>query len=215
MQPVTGEIPKSMITINNKPFLQHQLDLLKGYQIHNIVLCIGYLANQIKDYFKDGKEMGINIRYSEEKEPLGTAGALKNAEPLLDDEFLVMNGDSYLMLNYTDIIRYFKEKANLALMVVYKNYNHYENSNVTVNDGFVKLYSRSAKLPEMVYVDAGLYLFKKEVLKLIPDNRKTLLDGIFNRLAEQKELLAYEVSQRFYEVGSMSGLKDFEKFLED
>jgi len=215
LRPLTERIPKSMIVFRNKPFLWHQLELVKKYQIHDIVLCVGYLADQIKNYFKGGKEMNMNIQYSEEKEPLGTAGALKNAEPLLDEEFLVMNGDSYLMLDYTEIIKYFRKRTKSALMVVYKNYNYYEDSNVTVNNGLVTLYNRKIKTPEMVYVDAGLYLFKKEVVKLIPNNTKILLDEIFVKLVEQKELLAFEISQRFYEIGSVSGLKEFKRFLEE
>lgn len=215
LRPLAGKIPKSMIKIKDKPFLWHQLDLLKKHQIHNIVLCVGYLANQIKDYFKDGREMSMDIQYSEEKKLLGTAGALKNAEPLLDEEFFAMNGDSYLMLNYAEIIRYFKKRTKLALMVVYKNHGLYENSNVIVDNGLVKLYNRKIKTPEMVYADAGLWLFKKEVLRLIPSNSKILLDEIFVKLVEQKELLAFETPQRFYEIGSFGGLKEFKKFLEE
>lgn len=215
LRPVTEKIPKSMIMFKGKPFLLHQLELVKKHNIHDVVLCVGYLADQIKDYFKTGKEIGMDIKYSEEKEPLGTAGALKNAKLLLDKEFLVMNGDSYLMLDYTKIIQCFKKSNKLALMVIYKNYNNYEKSNVSINNDLVTSYNRMIQTPDMIYVDAGLYLFKREVLKLIPNNINIMLDDTFAKLIEQRELLAFETSQRFYEVGSVKGLKEFEKLIEE
>lgn len=215
LRPLTEKIPKSMVMVKDKPFLWYQLELVKKHQIRDIVLCVGYLADQIKDYFKEGGEIGMNIRYSEEKEPLGTAGALKNAEPLLDNEFLVMNGDSYLMFDYTNIIKCFKKSNKLALMVIYKNYNDYDVSNVSIDNDLVKSYNRKTQTPEMIYIDAGLYVFKKEVLKLIPNNTKIMLDDTFVELIEQKQLFAYETYQRFYEIGSVSGLKEFEQLLEE
>jgi len=215
LRPISKNIPKSMIMIKGKPFLWHQLELVKKHDIYDVILCVGYLANQIKDYFKDGKEIGMNIKYSEEKEPLGTAGALKNAEQLLDEEFLVINGDSYLMFDYNKIINYFKNKNKLALMVIYKNNNKYDNSNVSINKDLIKQYNRKTQTPEMIYIDAGLNIFKKEVLKLIPVNTKIMLDDIFEKLIEQKQLMAYETFQRFYEIGSFEGLKEFEKLIED
>jgi len=214
LRPITEKIPKSMINIKGKPFLWHQLVLLKKYQIYNIVLCVGHLASQIKDYFKNGKEMGMNIKYSEEKEPLGTAGALKNAEPFLDKEFFVMNGDSYLILDYRQIITFFRKRKKEGLMVVYKNYNRYDKSNVIIDNDLVKLYNRKLTHPEIIYIDAGLWVFRKKVLKFIPNNTKSMLDELFVKLIDRRELLAFETPQRFYEIGSIKGLKEFKEFLE-
>jgi NDP-sugar pyrophosphorylase family protein len=215
LRPVTKKIPKSMIMIKDKPFLWHQLELVKKHNINNVILCIGYLGDQIKDYFRDGKEIGMNINYSEEKELLGTAGAIKNAESLLDEEFLIMNGDSYLMFDYMKIINYFKNNDKLALMVIYKNNNNYDTSNVSINNDFIKEYNRKTQSPDMIYIDSGLNIFKKEVLNLIPSNTKIMLDDIFEKLIEQKQLMAYETFQRFYEIGSFNGLKEFERLIED
>lgn len=215
LRPLTEKIPKSMIIFKNKPFLWYQLELVKKHQIYDIVLCVGYLSNQIKNYFKKGKELGINIEYSEEKEPLGTAGALKNAEPLLDNEFFIMNGDSYLKFDYNKIFNYFKMRNKLALMVVYHNYNKFDISNVSVDNDLIKSYNRKIQTSDMTYIDAGLYVFKKEVLKLIPSNTKIMLDDIFVKLIKQKQLLGYETYQRFYEIGSVNGLKELKKFLEE
>jgi NDP-sugar pyrophosphorylase family protein len=213
MRCVAADQPKSMISINGKPFLWHQLQLLKRHNITEVVLCIGYLGDQIKRYFRDGKQLGMNIQYSEEKTPLGTAGALKNAEMLLGSEFFAMNGDSYLMLDYNEITEFFNRAGKIAVMVVYKNHDHYDNSNVVVEDSVVRLYSRKVKTPQMVYIDAGLYAFKKDVLELIPNNTEMPLDGVFAELATKGQLLAFETKQRFYEIGSVGGLGDFKRML--
>ncbi len=214
MRCVAADRPKSMIPINGKPFLWHQLQLLKRHNITEVVLCIGYLGDQIKRYFGDGRQFGMSLQYSEEKKPLGTAGALKNAESLLGSEFLTMNGDSYLMLDYDEIIEFFSQASKMAVMVVYKNHDRYDSSNVVVEDGLVRLYSRKAKTPETVYIDAGLYVFKKGVMKLIPNNTEMPLDDVFTELATKGQLLVFETGQRFYEIGSVGGLKDFKKLLE-
>jgi NDP-sugar pyrophosphorylase family protein len=215
LMPITEKIPKSMIMIQGKPFLWYQLELIKKHNMNNIVLCVGHLSDQIKNYFKNGNKFGINIKYSEEKNPLGTAGALKNAEDLLEQEFIVLNGDSYLMFDYTKIIKYFKRKNKLGLMVVYKNNNKYDTSNVVIGKDLIKEYNRKNQNSDMVYIDSGLMVFKKKVLKYIPKNSKIMLDDIFEELIEKKQLVAYETFQRFYEIGSLNGLFEFKKLIED
>ena len=122
LRPLTETIPKSMVLINNKPFLQYQLELLRSNGITDIVLCVGYLHKQIEDYFQNGRNFGVNIKYSrEEKGLLGTAGALKNAANFLEDKFFLIYGDSYIFLNFKEILSYFNSYNELALMVVYES----------------------------------------------------------------------------------------------
>ena len=106
--------PKSMVEICNKPFLAHQLELLRANGIIDIVLCIGHLGIQIMDTFGDGSKFGMHIRYSVENKPLGTAGAIKNAESLLGNTFFVMYGDSYLFLNFPQVMSYFMSQNKLG-----------------------------------------------------------------------------------------------------
>ena len=109
LRPFTSEVPKALIPIGGKPFLHHQIDLLKRRGIRDIVLCVAHLGEQVKDYFGDGSWLGVRIKYSEEEgHLLGTAGAIKNAEPLLSDDFFLMYGDSYLMIDYREVMRYFR-----------------------------------------------------------------------------------------------------------
>jgi len=215
LRPLAEKIPKSMIRIGGKPFLEYQIDLLKRKGIRDIVLCIGYLGDQIKEYFEDGKRFGVQIQYSHESSRLlGTAGALKKAEELLKDEFFVMYGDSYLFLNFQAIASYFHQFDKQALMVVYKNYDRYDNSNIAIEGNLVKQYSKKEKTKEMIYIDYGVSMLRKMVLDLVPQNIPYPLEELFSKLISQKEVLAYEVKKRFYEVGSQKGLVEFQGYLE-
>ncbi|MDI6814832.1 MAG: hypothetical protein QMC90_01940, partial [Dehalococcoidales bacterium] len=165
------------------------------------------------DYFKDGSRFGVNLRYSREDKLFGTAGALKNAHDLLNEIFFTMYGDSYLFLDFSAIKSYFESQNKLALMTVYKNYDRYDRSNTIVEGGLVKRFSKREKTKDMVYIEYGANIFRKKVLELIPKDKFYSLDELFPRLIEKGELLAFEVKERFYEIGSPSGLKEFEEFI--
>ncbi len=214
LRPVTENIPKSMIRVENKPFLQHQIELLRENGIRNIVLCVGHLSHMIKSYFDDGKEFGVKIRYSDEGENLlGTGGALKKAEALLEDKFFLMYGDSYLLFDYRAIESYYKKFARFCLLVVYKNHNLYDNSNVGINDGLVTNYDKTNPNGKLVYIDTGLSILRKEVLDQIPSVTPSPLEELYQKIIAKRKMLAYEVNQRFYEIGSIQGLKEFENLI--
>lgn len=214
LRPLTEEIPKSMVMIQGRPFLEYQLDFLRKSGLTKIVLCIGYLGKQIESYFGDGRKFGVNVRYSYESEQLlGTAGALKNAEKLLEDPFFAMYGDSYLSLDFADAMSYFKGRNKLALMTVYKNYDRFDKSNTGIEGDLVKKFSKKEKTKGMVYIEYGANIFRREALKFIPENQPYPLDELFLRLIGWKELLAYEVKERFYQIGSPEGLEEFTRYL--
>lgn len=211
LRPLTEEVPKSMVPILGKPFLEHQINLLRRYGVTDFVICVGYLGEKIREYFGDGSKFGVDIKYSEEKnELLGTAGALKKAEALVEDVFFVTYGDAYLILNYSNVMDYFLQFTKLGLMVVYKNFDAYDRSNVVVEGDFVKVYDKRIKFPGMFYIDFGVSVFKRGVLDLIPVRRAVDLEEIYQDLIRRRELIAYETGQRFYEIGSRGGLKEFE-----
>jgi len=209
--PLVKDRPKSMVQILGKPFLEYQLDFLKKNGIRDIVLCIGHLGQQIPNYFGDGSNFGVNMKYSREERLLGTAGALKNAENLLEDVFFTLYGDSYLFLDFRAVMSLFESKNKLALMSVYKNYDQYGRSNTAVEGELVREYSKDNRTADMVYIEYGANIFRKDILEMIPEGRYTL-EQLFPKLIERGELLAYEVGERFYEAGSLQGLKEFEEF---
>ena len=204
---------KSMVRILGKPFLEYQLELLRKGGIKDIILCIGHMGEQIERHFRNGREYGVNIKYSLEDKLLGTAGALKKAEPLLNNTFFTMYGDSYLFLDFPAAMRYFNSQSKLALMTVYKNYDRYDRSNTVVEGNLVKKFSKKERTEDMVYIEYGANIFKKEALKMIPENQFYSLDDLFPRLIEMEELLAFGVRERFYEVGSPQGLREFEEYM--
>jgi len=210
---LTRNQPKSMLKIRGKTFLEYQLELLSRAEIKNIVLCIGHMGEQIERHFGNGRNYGVNIEYSLEDELLGTAGALKKAEALLNEVFFTMYGDSYLFLDFRATMRYFKSLNKLALMTVYKNYDQYARSNTVVEGNLVKKFSKKERTEGMVYIEYGANIFNKEALRMIPENQFYSLDDLFHRLVEMDELLAFEVKERFYEIGSPQGVKEFEEYI--
>ena len=212
---LTRNNPKSMLEIWGKPFLEYQLELLKRGGIKNIVLCIGHMGEQIERHFGNGRSYGLNIKYSLEDRLLGTAGALKKAEALLNDTFFTMYGDSYLFLDFNAAMSYFKSQNKLALMTVFKNYDRYDRSNTVVEGNLVKKISKKEKAKDMVYIEYGANIFSKEVLEMIPQDQSYSLDDLFLCLIEMGELLAFEVKERFYETGSPEGLMEFQQYIKE
>lgn len=212
--PLTRDTPKSMVKICGKPFLEYQLELLKKQNLKEIVLCVGHLKDKIENYFGDGSRFGVRIEYGEEEEPLGTAGALRNAGNLLGDDFLVLNGDSYLAINYGEVIERYKLGNKLGLMVVYRNNNRYDKSNVMMVNGLVTTYDRSGRIEGMSYIDYGLSVLNKKALEFVPQGKFFQLDEVYRELIRRRELMAFETQVRFYEVGSAQGLEGFTKIVE-
>lgn len=215
MRPATDAVPKAMLEAGGKPFLQHQIELLKRCGILDIVLCVGYLSDRIRDRFQDGSQFGVSIRYSDEgKSLMGTAGALKKAEALLAERFFVLDGDAYLPLDYRAVMGCFEAGKKRALMVVYENRGRYDHSNVLLDGEFVKLYDRSRRDPSMAYIHAGLSVLSRAVLSLIPADRPSAQDELWRNLISSRDLLAYRTDERFYEIGSASGLDEFRRLVE-
>lgn len=214
LRPLTEAAPKSLIRIRGKPFLEYQLDSLKQSGVQDVVLCLGYLGEQIEGYFGAGKQFGVSISYSYDGERLlGTGGALKNAEGLFEDKFFVMYGDSYLSLDFAAVKSYFNDRDKLGLMVVYKNYERYDRSNAVIEGNLVKKYSKKEKTPDMVYIDYGTSMLRKEALALVPPAEVFPLEELFTELIKREELLAYEVSERFYQIGTPEGLEEFKEYI--
>jgi NDP-sugar pyrophosphorylase family protein len=212
LRPLTETVPKSMLLVSGKPFLEHQISLLRSHGITEIVLCVGHLAQMIVDYFEDGSRFGVQLAYSHEGEPLlGTGGALRKAAPLLKEDFAVTYGDSYLMIDYADLFRIFRESKLPATMVVYRNEDRWDRSNVVVDGGKVAFYSKSERPPNTVYIDAGVSVFRKDALRLLPPEDPVGLDRLLHDLTNRQLLGAYESQQRFYEIGSFSGLQELQR----
>lgn len=214
---LTERTPKSMIRILDKPFLQYQIELLRGYGIKNILLCIGHLGYQIKQYFGQGEKFGVKIYYSEEgKNLLGTGGSIKNAESMLCPVFGVLYGDSYLEIDYCAVFDAHRKEKMPMTMTVWRNFNNYDSSNVSLSvDGRrVVRYEKNKKTSGLDYIDYGFSILSKSiVINRLKTNVPAALDHLFAELSKENLINSYVVNKRFYEIGSVSGIKDLEKYL--
>jgi len=185
LRPITETIPKVMVDVDGKPFLEYKLEILKKCGIKKIILCIGYLGEKVKDYFGDGKNFGLDINYSYEKELLGTAGAIKNAEHLIKtDYFIVTNGDTYLDINFQDMVFTHKNFNYPITMAVSKATNPIEQELIKIQNreitGFYRRETKEHKEElnknKKPLMNAGTYILNKEVLKMIPSNKHVSLE---------------------------------------
>jgi NDP-sugar pyrophosphorylase family protein len=215
LRPITEKIPKSLIPVAGKPFLAHQLELLRARGIGRAVLCVGYLGEMIQREFGDGSAFGLRLDYTfDGPKLLGTGGALRRALPLLGKEFFVLYGDSYLPVEYRPIAEFFRRSGKLGCMTVYRNEGRYDTSNVVFRDGSVVVYDKKNRLPEMRHIDYGLSLFQATVFNAYPADKPFDLAEVMGKLVREKQLAGYEVHERFYEIGSPAGLTELEKLLQ-
>ena len=213
LRPLTEKIPKALIDINGDPFIHYQLNYLKKQGISNVVLCIGFLADQIQGYVGDGKKYGLTISYSlDGKELLGTGGAIKNAINYLDDNFFVMYGDSFLPVNFREIYQNYINENKNVMMTLLKNNNQWDRSNVIFKNNKISLYDKNNLSPMMNYIDYGLSLFSKETF-INMTIRKFDLADIFNSLSIDGNLGSFEIFERFYEIGSLAGISEFKEYV--
>ena len=216
MRPRTESVPKSLLMIDGEPFLAHQLKLLAEQGVKDIVICCGYLGDQIESFAGDGSRFGCCIRYSYDGDALlGTGGALRRALPLLGENFFVMYGDSYLPAGPERTWKAFLSSRQPALMTVYKNDDRLDASNVEMRDERVLVYDKVRRTPGMCYIDYGLSLMKAGVLKAWPDGEPFDLSAVMAALASSGKLAAYEVRGRFYEIGSPEGFRATEEMLRE
>lgn len=207
LRPLTYERPKPMIPIHGRPFLRYQLELIKSFNFNNVLLLVSYLGSQIEDYFEDGSKFGLKIEYSYEETPLGTGGALKNAENKLSDEFLLLNGDTYLPIDYGKLVEYFHQADKIGLITVYNNSEKIAANNIAIGVSNLVVNYDKKDSRGMTHVDAGTMVFKKELLSLIPEKIFSLEENMFYALIKRKELAAFVCEQRFYDMGSFKELE--------
>lgn len=215
LRPITEKIPKSLVPVAGKPFLAHQLELLRSRGIRRVVLCVGYLGEMIQRDFGDGSAFGLRLDYSfDGPQLLGTGGAVKRALPLLGDEFFVLYGDSYLPVEYRPVAEFFHRSGKPGCMTVYRNAGRYDTSNVVFRDGEIVVYDKKNRVPEMQHIDYGLSLFKAVVFNAYAPDQPLDLAQVMGGLVHEKQLAGYEVRERFYEMGSPAGLAELESLLQ-
>ena len=214
LRPITEKIPKSLLEVAGEPFIFHQLRRLKQQGISDVVLCVGYLGEMIEERVGDGKSFGLHVRYVYDgPRLLGTAGALKQALPLLGQAFFVLYGDSYLTCDYKSVQTVYEQSGKPALMTIFRNQGLFDNSNVIFEQGNIVCYDKKNKRPDMLYIDYGLGILQSKILKKLPGGVPADLADVYSELVLAGMLAAYESPERFYEIGSASGLAELEAML--
>jgi NDP-sugar pyrophosphorylase family protein len=213
LRPLTETIPKALLPIRGEPFIAHQLRLLRSRGIERVVLCVGYLGEQISNFVGRGDAFELVVDYSWDGPlPLGTAGALRKALPKLGDAFFAIYGDSYLPCDHRTAQCAFLESGKQALMTIFRNDGQWDASNVEFSDGRIIAYDKLRRTPRMRYIDYGLGAFRRSAFESLPDTACDLAT-MYQYLLGQDELAALEVQERFYEAGSIEGIRSFTELL--
>jgi MurNAc alpha-1-phosphate uridylyltransferase len=216
LRPTTLSIPKSLVDIAGEPFIGRQLRLLATSGIERVVICLGHLGAMIEEFVGDGRRYGVRADFSfDGARLLGTAGALKRASPLLDDDFFVLYGDSYVPCDFAAVQRRFIESERSALMTVFRNAGRYDASNVNYIDGSIVAYDKRKPTPDMQHIDYGLGILSKETLGIVPEGEPYDLADLYRILLSKGDVAACEISERFYEIGSANGLAETVRYFED
>jgi len=203
-----------MVSVAGRPFLEHEIGLLTRSGIDEFVLCVGHLGEQIEEHFGDGRGFGVKIEYSfDGPRLLGPAGALRAASRLLGEFFFVTYGDAYLRADYGRIMRRLKGSGALGLMAVYRNDDRYGKSDVVVEDGYVVRYDKTNRVEGMSWINYGISTLRKRALQLIPSGEVCGEEEFYGELISRKELIAFPVRNRFYEIGTPAALEEFSKFV--
>lgn len=213
---VSGGLPKSLVPVGGRPFLEHQFDLLARGGFREALLCIGHLGERIRRHVGDGSRFGLRVAYSKDPpgRPLGTGGALVRALPRLRDEFLVLYGDSYLQADTAAFAAAFRSSGAPAMMAVYRNRNRWDRSNVRIRRGRVVSYDKQAPAGSAEWIDYGLLALRREVLLAHRRDPAPLdLAPVLAGLAARGELAAWIARRRFYEIGRPEGLEALERRL--
>lgn len=214
LRPVTETIPKSLVEVAGMPFVDHQLALLSRQGVSHVVMSVGYLGEMIEEHVGDGRQFGMRVQFiSDGDQLLGTGGAIKNALPLLDDNFFVLYGDSYLDTDYLSVQQAFLRLNKKGLMTVFHNQGKWDTSNVEYRDGSIIAYDKKNITEQMRYIDYGLGVFNKSAFADVEKNQPVDLATLYQSLLSSKQLAGFEIKERFYEVGSFAGIKALESYL--
>jgi N-acetyl-alpha-D-muramate 1-phosphate uridylyltransferase len=214
LRPLTERMPKILIDIQERPFAEHQLELLQKGGIRHVVYCVGHLGEQVQSALGDGSRWGMQFDYVfDGPRLLGTGGALRRALARLGDSFFVLYGDSYLPCDYSAVEAAFVNGGKRGLMTVCRNENRWDRSNVEFADGAICRYDKRVQTPTMRHIDYGLGVLRAAALERYSGDEPLDLASVYQDLLAEGELVGYEVAGRFYEIGSTAGIAELGEYL--
>lgn len=188
LRPYTLFLPKPMLPLGDKPVLEHIIDWLKDYDISDFVISVGYLRRIVEDYFRDGDELGVRIKYAKSDKPLGTAGQLKQAENYLDERYICIYGDSIYDFNLKSAISFHKKRGAIATIVLMNYKTHLKYGFIDLNkNGSVSEWREKPEVSGLINV--GCYVMEKEFLKYIPKRKMFGMNTAFRNALQAGELI--------------------------
>lgn len=217
LKPITREIPKPLVPLQGKPVLEYSLDLFKKFGIKDILISIGFKGEKIKEYFGDGKRFGVNIRYIEEDEPLGTAGPLKLAKKFLKGSFIMCNADELKDIDLMDMFMAHKENNAMGTIAL-------TSVEDTSKYGVAKL--AGSKILDFVekpskenapsnFINSGLYILEPEVIDYVPEGFAMVEKDVFPKLAKEGKLFGYPFSGYWKPIGNFEQYEEAQNDLEN
>lgn len=213
LRPITESIPKSLVEVSGRPFIEWQLEWLRKEGVKRVVLCVGHLGASIEKVVGDGRRFKLKVAYSYDGDKLlGTGGALRRALPLLGEAFFVLYGDSLLTCRFASVEAAFLAAGKPALMTVFENEGRWDTSNVIFREGKIVLHDKKEISPDMRHIDYGLGVLTTSALERYPDGQPFDLSTVYAELLNRGELAGFEIKERFYEIGSIDGLRETEAF---
>lgn len=220
LKDITVNTPKPMVDIHGYPFFYYQMELMKWYGLKRFLFCVGYKGSIVEEYFGDGSKFGVSIEYSYDGDKLlGTGGAVRKALDLLDEDFIIIYGDSYMDIDYQEAIYRYEDmkikKGIKGLMTVFKNKNSYDRSNVVFKENSLLCYDKKNTTPDMEYIDYGVSILNRSVIEEIPMGEVTDLADIFTKLVNKKLMEGLKVRNRFYEIGTPQSLQEFKNYIHE
>jgi MurNAc alpha-1-phosphate uridylyltransferase len=213
--PRTLTVPKSMLEVAGRPFVDWQLEKLAARGFDDVVMCVSHLGDVIRAHVGDGGRFGLRVRYSDEGPSLlGTGGALRAALPLLDATILVTYGDSYLPFDYAAPVRDLEAHDDCdGVMSVFANHGKWDASNVATDGAWILRYEKGATDAALDHIDYGATALRRDVIAAIPSGEKYGFDVVQRSLTERHRMRAHVAHERFFEIGSHEGLATLDEHL--
>ena len=204
MKPMTNFLPKPMLRIQDKPTLEHNIDLLKRHGIKDIIISVGYKGDKIKEYFGDGSQLGVNITYVEEDSPLGTGGPLNLVKDKINETFILMNGDELKDIDIEDMFMFHRKNKGIATIALTTAEDPSKYGVAVMNGNKIMTFIEkpSKKQAPSKLINAGLYILEPEVLKMVPEGFSMIENDIFPKLATNEKLLGYVFSGQWFDTGT-------------
>ena len=204
LRPLTYKTPKCMIDVHGKTLTEHLFDLLKKYGIRDVILSVGYLKENVKEYYGDGSKFGVNITYVEEDEPLGTAGPLRLAKKYINDSFIVTNGDELKNFNIPRMFRLHKRKDALATLALTTVTDPSQYGVARLSGSRILEFVEKPKKEEAPsnLINAGFYIMEPEVIDMISEGFSMLEKDVFPKLAREGRLRGFPTAGQWFDIGN-------------